>query len=400
MSTRCSLNFKIIIVFIFVCALLSGCNPPQVQTIIATATPVLDGELIISAQIQSTLNDYNTALENNDKVLFMSTIDQETEVVKTSFTSSFDYMESSGFPKTVKLGMTLINIEQKDQDLVLAHIRRDRDGWLADWYFRKTGNKWVISEPTATEAGASQMTTSGNYTFITYPMADAVNEKIIALISKAQEHVLKDLGEAPAGKVDVAIYPTASISPIGCSTSGWNISTVAGKADNIYIISPASCCFGFYDPQIGWESDVEMMLTHELARIAYVRNFGNPGQGADWFFEGLAEYVAGYDEMPDVINAVQNNSIIPIMDKSSSDKKIDLAHFANLDNRWLAYGLSESLVTFIVEKHGGLEAFWTLAKSYDQSHDMKKALQDALGINYEQFDTSWREWLKEDYIKR
>jgi hypothetical protein len=88
------------------------------------------------------------------------------------------------------------------------------------------------------------------------------------------------------------------------------------------------------------------------------------------------------------------------MDTSSSTKKIDLAHFANLDNQFLAHGLSESLVTFIIENYGGVETFWRLAKAYDQYKDMDKALQDTLGIPYEEFDASWREWLKEDYIKR
>jgi hypothetical protein len=151
---------------------------------------------------------------------------------------------------------------------------------------------------------------------------------------------------------------------------------------------------------VGWESDFEMLLTHELARIMYVRNFGNPGQGVDWFFEGLTEYVAGFDETPEVTAAVQNDTITPIIDAAASEKKIDLAHFENLGNLRLAYGLSEALVTFIVEQHGGLETFWALAKSYDQTQDMDQALQDTLGIDYEQFDTSWRSWLKEDYIKR
>jgi hypothetical protein len=170
--------------------------------------------------------------------------------------------------------------------------------------------------------------------------------------------------------------------------------------DRISLVAPASWWFGFYDPQTGWEADIQKLLTHELAWITYVRNFGNPGQGVDWFSEGLAQYVGGLDEMPVVIAAVQNDTIIPIIDTSSSTRKIDLAHFANLDDQFLAHGLSESLVTFIIENYGGVETFWSLAKSYDQSQDMDKALQDTLDISYQEFNASWRKWLKEDYIKR
>jgi hypothetical protein len=217
----------------------------------------------------------------------------------------------------------------------------------------------------------------------------------------AEEHVRKVLGTEPEVKVDVTVYPFIKLSPLGSEwLSTFQIDAKADGANNIYIISPASCCFGFYDPKVGWESDVEIMLAHELARVVYVRNFGNPGQGADWFLEGLAEYVAGFDQMPDIIAAVQNDAIIPIIDESSSSKKVDLAHFSNLDNWSLAYGLSESLVTFIVDKYGGMETFWALARSFDETQDMQSAIQNTLGISYAQFDSSWREWLKEDYIKR
>jgi hypothetical protein len=403
MPRRARLNFKNIGLFICVCALLFGCAPPPTQTqkIEGITTLVPSGKAIIKARVQSTLNDYNTALEKHDKTLFMSGVDQGNQAVKGLFSAFFDDIESAGFPNTAELGMTLIDIEPINQDLVLAHIRRNRDGWQADWFFRGSSGKWVISEPTKTEAGAPLTTIFGNYTVMTYPIADDLNGKILPLIAKAQERLLEDLGETPAGKVKITVYPSVSISPLGGDAlSGWSINPSEDGPDNIDIMSPTSWSFGFYDPGVGWESDFERLLTLELARITYVRNFGNPGQGADWFFEGLVEYVAGSNEMPEVIAAVRNDTITPIIDTSSADKKIDLAHFENLNNLRLAYGLSKSLVTFIVEQYGGMEAFWALARAYDRYQDMDQALQASLGIGYEQFDTSWREWLKEDYIKK
>jgi len=401
MSTRGRLSLKDIGLFMCVCVLLFGCASPQEQTVLPSVTPVLDGGVKISAQIQITLNNYNTALLNNDKALFMSTIDQNNSAIRESFSSSFDFMESSGFPQSVKLGMTVIDIEQNDDDLVLAHVRRDRDGWQADWFFRKSGDNWVISEPTATEAGTFHTSIIGNYTFVTFPIADYVNEKIASLMPAAEERVRLVLGQAPDVMVDVTIYPFILSSPLGTAlVSSWDIDPYSVTANHIYVISPESCCFGFYDPQAGWEPDFEIVLAHELARVVYVRNFENPGRGVDWMFEGLAEYVAGFDQMPDVIDAVQNNTVIPIIDTSSATMKVDLAHFENLDNPWLASGLSESLVTFIVEEYGGLGTFWTLAGAYDETKDMQSAIQNTLGISYEQFDSEWREWLKDNYINR
>jgi hypothetical protein len=261
--------------------------------------------------------------------------------------------------------------------------------------------KWVISEPTFNESGEPQSTTSGNFTFTTYPIADDVNEKIIALMPKAVEHVRQDLGMVPDVKVKVTIYPFTRLTPLGVAwLSTFQIDTNDNGDNNIYIVSPESPNFGFYDPQAGWEPDYEIMLAREYSRVAYVHSFGNPGRSADWFFEGLAEYIAGFNQMPDVIAAVESNNIIPIIDTSSSYKKVDLAHFANLENWSLAYGFSESLVTFIVEKYGGLESFWALARSYDETGDIQTAIQNTLGVSYDEFDASWRMWLKEDYIKR
>jgi hypothetical protein len=308
-------------------------------------------------------------------------------------------MENMVFMLTAKLGMKVAQIKVLPQGLVLATITRDRDGSVAHWYFRKVDDRWVLSEPTIEETGPPQTFEDGNYTFKTYPIAEDITGKYVYLVEKARAHVQKDLGNVPEGKVRISIFPAAGMSPYATGDlSGWNINPAAGGTDDIYILTPTTYFFGFYDPKSGWEPDIEMLLTHELARNAYVRNFGNPGRGVDWFFEGLAEYVAGYNEMPDVKAAIEEDRIIPIFDPS--EKKADLAHFANVENRVLAYGLAESLVTFIVERYDGLDTFWALAKSYDKTQDIKTAIQETLGMSYEDFDTAWRTWLKAEYINR
>jgi hypothetical protein len=63
----------------------------------------------------------------------------------------------------------------------------------------------------------------------------------------------------------------------------------------------------------------------------------------------------------------------------------------------LAYGLAASLVDYINEKHGGMDGFWKFAAAFDQQQNLDKALQEAVGVTYEQFDTDWRAWLKAKY---
>jgi hypothetical protein len=363
------------------------------------APPVVDAPVVIKAGIQKTLDDYNSGLKKDDKALFMHTIDVNNQTLWKFANQNFDYMENSASRQTVKLGMKVAQIKVLSQGLVLATVIRDRDGWIAHWYFRKVDDRWVLSEPTIEDTGSPQTFENGNYTFETYPIAEDVNASYIYLMEKARAHVQRDLGKVPESKVKLSIFPGAAMSPSATGDlSGWHINPTAGGADDIYVLTPTTYFFGFYDPKAGWEPDFEMLLTHELARIAYVREFGNPGRGVDWFFEGLAEYVSGYNEMPDVKAVVQENAIIPLIDPSGN--KADLAHFDNVGNRASAYGLSESLVTFIVENYGGLDTFWALAQSYDETQDIKKSIQETLGMSYEEFDTAWRTWLKEEYINR
>lgn len=403
MNIKTETKRKITVVLTCALLFLSACqagtrNSTAIPT--ETALPTVNPEEVeIRAGIQKTLDDYNSGLEKNDKSLFMDNIDANNQTLWTTAYSTFDGLESSGWLQTIKLGMTVDQIKVLPQGLVLAKIIRDRDGWVTNWYFRKKDDKWVLTEPTLQEAGAPQTFENDGYTFKTYPIAEDLNAEYIALMEKARAHVQKDLGKVPDGNLQITIYPGAAMSPYSTGdVSGWYTSPNANGTDDIYTLAPATYFYGFYDPKIGWEPDIESLLAHELTHVAYVRSFGNPGQGVDWFFDGLAEYEGGLDEMPDVKDAVQNNTLYPILDESG--KNVDLAHATTLENGPLAWGLEESLVTFIVDKYGGMDTFWALARSYDKTQDMKKAIRETLGISYEDFDSAWRTWLKEDYINR
>ncbi len=389
MKIKTEIKRKIIIVLTCALLVLSACQAGTQNS----------KEAEIRAGIQKALDDYNSGLEKNDKTLFMATIDPNSRTLREVASVSFDSLEASDWLQTIKLGMTVDQVKVLPQGLVLAKISRDRDSWIAKWYFRKQGDKWVLTEPVLQEAGSPQSFENAGYTFKAYPIAEDVNSEYITLIEKARAHVQKDLGAVPNSNLQITIYPSAAMSPnASADASGWYASPNTSRMDEIYVLAPSTYFYGFYDPKIGWEPDIKSLLVHELAHIAYIRSFGNPGQGVDWFFDGLAEYEGGLDEMPEVKEAVKNNTLYPIVDESG--KNVDLAHAANLENGPLTWGLQESLVAFIVKESGGMDTFWALARSYDKTQDMKKAIQETLGISYEEFDTAWRTWLKEEYINQ
>lgn len=167
--------------------------------------------------------------------------------------------------------------------------------------------------------------------------------------------------------------------------------------DRIMIYAPQSFLFGLVDPDVGWQRELENVLTHEYTHMAHVRSFDNAGRLATWMSEGLAEYVSESASITLAFEAVRTGDLIPIVDTESDVlNKQDLAHFYSLDKDvGLAYGEAQSVVAYIVETYGGLDAFWTLARTFDGTQDLDEALQAAFGVTYADFDAGWRGWLRE-----
>jgi hypothetical protein len=95
---------------------------------------------------------------------------------------------------------------------------------------------------------------------------------------------------------------------------------------------------------------------------------------------------------------VRSDRIIPIKDTSGVVNKQDLEHLTILEKDVsLSYGLAVSLVDYIVETHGGMDGWWKLVGAYDKSQNLDKALREAFGIGYDEFDQGWRAWLKQKY---
>jgi hypothetical protein len=131
--------------------------------------------------------------------------------------------------------------------------------------------------------------------------------------------------------------------------------------------------------------------------MTHARSFDGAGMRTDWMSEGLAEYVAGEADNNSywACDAMETGTFIPILDETTQVYKQDLMHMYALEaNFGLSYDFATSLVDFTVEKYGGLDGFWKLANTLDETHDFKKAVQESLGVSYEAYNTQWQAWLK------
>lgn len=370
--------------------------PTQTPVPASSAEPAKLSDDEIKAGIQASLDMYAQAYNDNNADLLDQVVDQENKPFRRIVTSRFnDYQKSSQAGGTFQY--TLISIEKRDFDYVIATFAT-RGGFHADWAFRLLNGTWIITEPTVEQVGAPVITDTEHFTFTTYAWAGDVNQQIMDMMETARANVEKVLGQAPKEKANVKIMPIYGLSPFN-PMNAIALYDKNGSAieDTIEVYTPSSFAFGFYDPAIGWNGELQKTLTHEYTHMVHARVFDKAGRLSDWMSEGLAEYVAGADEnLYWACDSMRSGTLIPILDESGAFPKQDLMHMYTLEKDFgLSYSFAHSLVAFTVDNYGGLDGFWKLANALDDTSDFKKALQSAFGITYEEYNQKWQEWLKQ-----
>jgi len=399
-------------VFTFACATLTNTQnsqatqPPAIST---EAQPTAKAELTeadIIAGIQTTLNTFAQAYAKGDVELLSTTLDLENKpfsrFIKTRFQTDIESYNGTGNLDTYEVAY----ITQREYNLVQVHIIYDEVA-AVDWVFRELDDgRWVLTEPTVEQTGEMVITDSDYFEFRTYPWADDVNSKVEELMQNARDRVEQKLGKVPEEKIEVEIIPTYGLYPFDDPNAVAYYSfngSLSGEGDRMVIYAPNSYLFSWYYIEYGWERELEDVLTHEYTHMTHARSFGNAGRLADWIVEGLAEYVDGISRAYTLADALENDALIPLVDTTPGVvRKQDIAHIYALEKDiGLAYAEAEALVAFIVEEHGGFDAFWEFANAYDDvGGDLDKALQKSLNISQTKFEASWMTWLKEIYLPR
>jgi hypothetical protein len=355
-------------------------------------------EADIKASIQQTLDLYAQAYGENKPNLLKQTVDQTNAPFRRLIQTRFETFQQSIFAGKLSFNYKVKTITPRDHGFILAQVERE-GGAVADWLFRQVKGKWLLSEPTEEQLGKREKIESEHFTFYTYPWADDINPTLIKLMENARSTALERLGKVPDKKANIYIKPIFGIgSPENPNAAAYyDLGSTRTGVDRIVIFAPHSFSFGFYDPA-GWEADFQGTLTHEYTHLVNNRSFTPIARETDWMSEGLAEFVSDNPRANEVHEAVSSDKIIPIIDTSGQVNKQDLEHLSILEkDRSLAYGLAYSLVAYVNEKYGGMDGYWKLVQAFDKEQNFDKALQQAFGVTYEQFDKDWRAWLKTKY---
>jgi hypothetical protein len=358
--------------------------------------PATASDADILASIQQSLDLYAQAYNENKPELLKQAADQTNAPFRRFIQTRFDTLQAS-----INAGQQgsyeAANIIKKlDLGYVLAQVKSG--GAVADWTFREVDGRWVMSEPAERQLGKREKVQGEHFVYYVYPWSKDINSQIMELMETARSNVEQKLGKVPDTKPNVYIRPIFGAGGIENANVLAYYDGHSRDGDRIVVYTPESYVFGFYDPAAGWESKLERVLTHEYTHLANNRAFTPIARMSDWMFEGLAEFVAGNRRVGEVSLAVRSDQIIPIKDTSGVVNKQDLEHLTILEKDVsLSYGLAVSLVDYIVETHGGMDGWWKLVGAYDTSQNLDKALREAFGIGFDEFDQGWRAWLKQKY---
>lgn len=404
---RLALSLIFLVLFILQgCAALPDQLTGLIQSHTATPTATADAAAMVNSLtdqevrlgVQEALDDYARAYNRNDPELLAQAVDQENLPFRRMVTSWFETLQQSVSAGEVHYELTAQQITRLDQGYVMAHISAF-GSLAADWTFRYNGERWVLSEPGKEQVGKPERLEKEHFIFEIYPWDRAYNDDIMKLMETAAEKVNAKLGKLPQEKALVKILPGYSVNPaVDPNAMAYYNSSGSDNMDEIVVFAPNSMNFGFYDPTLGWQAALEQTLVHEYTHMTHMRAFDNAGKLMDWFKEGLAEMVSESTRIYEVTDGLKKDRLIPIIDSTASYNQQDLMHLYLLQTDVsLAYAESESLVVYIMQNYGGMDAVWKLARADDDLQDFDAALQQALGVDYATFDKEWRLWLQQNF---
>ena len=363
----------------------------------ATATEQSDDE--IRAALQETVDIWSQAYEQNDPNMLRQAIDTRAPTLRRILA---DQMSAGGGRDW---NPVVVDFEQRDHGYILAHL--DVGGYIYTATFRQVKGKWLLSEPRRAELGKKKKIETEHVTFEYYPWDEDVAPQVASMLEDAYAFAAGKLGRSPDKKIKAQLNPTADLAKtIGIALAFYRTGSIRQeRIVNVVINSPNSFPGGRYDRETGWQPQMAETLNHEFIHLFHDCCFANGVFQNPWMSEGLAVYLTegGHTNryMSRVIRAVQNDAIIPIWAPRPAPgripKHLEEWDELNEDERLTAYGLSATLVDYIVTNYGGIEGFWKLALDYEQSHDIKVSVPNAYGISFEEFEQGWMEDLKKRY---
>jgi len=209
-------------------------------------------------------------------------------------------------------------------------------------------------------------------------------KEILGILQSSLPRISSDLKLTQIRRITIIITPTEK--EFQKMTSGsipdWGIAAANPSNGTIYLKSPR-----FARPEI----DLKSVVIHELSHV--LLGMALDGQYIDrWFDEGFAVYQSGEASMSNKVlfarSLVTNNPI--------HLSQIDAVLTFQRDKAGLAYQESHAAIDYLIQQFG-TETISNIVQQIRLSNDMDLALQHAIGMNQDTFESLWLKAMRNKY---
>jgi len=252
-------------------------------------------------------------------------------------------------------------------------------------YFRRVGDRVVLSEPIESELGAQRSRTDGLITVTYREIDDELGPLVLLEMANARSRVERFAPRGFASAVTIRLVPTAAaLGP------NWESHTLTQADDSRAVGTWAPLAMGV-DPSLhGMAEMSRAVVQSELARFLrgqVVPNIHSRLIADQWLSDGWIHYVSGATRA-DFFKPVCAGVPAPTLSELSLPPNMR----SGLDYA-IRYGFQRSMVEYMYERFGST-AYWDLLAAYMTDASARVTFPKVLKATPDQYYADWLAWAK------
>lgn len=340
-------------------------------------------------QLEAVLQKKATAVQRQDLTGYQSTIDLSRTTFRRCWQEAFDEYGRGSAPSWTT-ATRIVKIEPYLDTYVRAYVDEDNLG-IARRYFRKDGDRWVLTEPRDEELGGDQKKTVDgvqlSYWGIDSDIVDIIGKEGVATRAFLQQHQRGDTRTPYA----LRIFPTRSAAGLQASCRVLGTAQINDPRD------PYLRFFGVWlAPTLDQVSnDMRATMRHE--GLHWLQDQFIPGISARldwWLVEGWPDYVGGVDRTDSIKRGICGAAQVPTYKQLTDGASQGPDEKPEVQSLYYAY--ANSMIEYLYATYSK-DAYWDLMTVYKAGVDPKVNLPAVLKVTPDEFRAGWLAFAKKKY---
>jgi hypothetical protein len=351
--------------------------------------------------IEALMRQRADAMTRRDLSAFQATIDPERPALRRAQVFLFRQVETVGPPTS---SFKVLSVEpyldryvralvEEGADEMSRALGTPRETLYVRDYFRRDGDRWLLTEPRSFETGGGRVKTLAQIE-IHY---DAQDDSVIARMAPELQSMRRSLDAlAPAPVADTLIlrfYATAESAEAvtvgytpdsGCRDRRSDVSFYPGAVAFLADGSPWTTSYEFIRSCVaGWL--LEQVVPGVRSRLT-----------KDWWLDfGFAELSAGFDRASSLRAGCAGVPVPTLAQMRSGPPAVGTPQFTeDAYSRYHAY--ARSMADYLYTTFGKSK-FWELMQAYRDDTPAEVAFPKVLNVSPEQLYADWIAWAKKKY---